>query len=472
VRQAGSGCAAVCNRAEASSGTSETGRLSEGVLPDSSPEPFIAEQGPGRPQPATDATRERFRALVQSPLRAALLRYFYAHPGDRFDVNDLMQAFGRLRVDTENCLRELVVSGLVARLPGTPLRYSSPATLDESMAELVREYVCGTPQTMTEEFLPAVQRFRDMIGRDEKMAVVFEAIRTAARTDLPVLILGPTGAGKEVVARAIHEMGNRRTGRLQAVNCAALPESLFESEMFGYERGAFTGAGNRKLGRVELADRGTLFLDEIGDLPLVSQVKLLRVVEEHRIERLGGEESKEVDFRLICATHQPLDQLVRERRFREDLYYRINGLTIRLPSLRERPGDIPVLAERFLAAYCADHGLPRDAKRLSRDATDRLLGYAWPGNIRELEATLSRAALNAPDVTILPEHIDFLNAHDGAEAPAVAPMLASLRDVERAHILRVLVAVSWNKKRAAQVLEIGRETLYRKIEQFGLTPDA
>jgi DNA-binding NtrC family response regulator len=445
--------------------------LSRGVLPDSaSDERPVADPELGsRPQPSA-ALRERFRALVQSPLRAALLRYFHAHPGDRFDVNDLMQAFGRLRVDTENCLRELVASGLVTRVAGTPVRYTAPAVLEEALAELVREYVCATPQTMNEEYLPAVQRFRDMIGRDEKMAVVFESIRTAARTDLPVLILGPTGSGKEVVARAIHEMGHRRTGRLQAVNCAALPESLFESEMFGYERGAFTGAGSRKLGRVELADRGTLFLDEIGDLPLISQVKLLRVVEEHRIERLGGEASKDVDFRLICATHQPLDLLVHERRFREDLYYRINGLTIRLPSLRERPGDIPVLADRCLAAYCADHGLPRDAKRLSRDAVDRLLGYDWPGNIRELEATLSRAALNAPEVTILPEHIDCLHARKpDSDWPATAPVLAPLRDVERDHILRVLDAVSWNKKRAAQILEIGRETLYRKIEQFGLT---
>jgi transcriptional regulator with PAS, ATPase and Fis domain len=429
---------------------------------------------PTRPRPVGSDARERFRALVQSPLRAALLRYFFAHPGDRFDVNDLMQAFGRLRVDTENCLRELIASGAIVRLIGTPVRYSVSPQLDAEMAGLVSEYVCTAPVSMNEEYLPSVQRFREMIGRDEKMAVVFEAMRTAARTDLTVLILGPTGSGKEVVARTIHELSHRRSGRLQAVNCAALPDTLFESEMFGYERGAFTGAAGRKAGRVELAEGGTLFLDEIGDLPLLSQVKLLRVVEERRIERLGGESSHAVDFRLICATHQPLDLLVRERRFREDLYYRMNGLTIRLPSLRERPVDIPVLAERFLAAYCSDQGLPRGSKSLAPDAVDRLMSHTWPGNIRELEATISRAALTSPGESILAEHIDFLHAPPAPALVATLPpqttALSPLRDVERAHIQRVLDAVSWNKKRAAEVLDIGRETLYRKIAEFGLTP--
>jgi transcriptional regulator with PAS, ATPase and Fis domain len=444
------------------------------MLADSTPFTPAHADAATTPRVTSDEARARFRALVQSPLRAALLRYFYAHPGDRFDVNDLMQAFGRLRVDTENCLRELVAYGALTRVAGTPIRYTVPSTLGDELAELVREYVHATPVSMNEEYLPSVQRFRDMIGRDEKMAVVFEAIRTAARTDLAVLILGPTGSGKEVVARTIHELSPRRTGRMQAVNCAALPDTLFESEMFGYERGAFTGAAGRKAGRVELADGGTLFLDEIGDLPLLSQVKLLRVVEERRIERLGAESSRAVDFRLICATHQPLDLLVRDRRFREDLFYRLNGLTIRLPSLRERPADIPVLAERFLAAYCTDHHLPRQAKTLAASAVDRLMTHTWPGNIRELESTIARAALSAPDDTILADHIEFLHAPAApspvAGAASQAPMLAPLRDVERAHIQHVLDAVSWNKKRASEVLDIGRETLYRKIAEFNLTP--
>ena len=442
------------------------------MLADPTPLTPPRRDGPSRAHTSRDEMRSRFRALVQSPLRAALLRHFYAHPGDRLDVNDLMQAFGRLRVDTENCLRELVASGAIVRVSGTPVRYTVPSHLDATLADLVREYLHTAPVAMNEEYLPSVQPFRDMIGRDEKMAVVFEAMRTAARTDLTVLILGPTGSGKEVVARAIHELSARRTGRMQAVNCAALPDTLFESEMFGYERGAFTGAAGRKAGRVELADGGTLFLDEIGDLPILSQVKLLRVVEERRIERLGAETSRAVDFRLICATHQPLDLLVREKRFREDLFYRINGLTIRLPSLRERPADIPVLAERFLAAYCSDHHLPRQAKALSSGALDRLMTHTWPGNIRELEATIARAALTAPEETILADHIEFLHAPAAPSPVALSssPTLAPLRDVERAHIRHVLDAVSWNKKHAAEILDIGRETLYRKIAEFDLKP--
>src|SRR4026209_558405 len=196
-----------------------------------------------------------------------------------------------------------------------------------------------------------------MVGRDEKMLVVFEWIRTAAKSDISVLILGPTGSGKEVVARMIHELSRRGTEYFQAVNCAALPDTLFESEIFGYYKGAFTGAVDRKPGRVELADRGTLFLDEVGDLSLVAQAKLLRVLEDRKFERLGGQKSLQVDFRLISSTNRPLEQFVRDARFREDLYYRVNAFSIRLPSLRERPVDIPVLDPRFLARHCPADGL-------------------------------------------------------------------------------------------------------------------
>ena len=235
-----------------------------------------------------------------------------------------------------------------------------------------------------------------MIGRDEKMLAIFEWIRTAAKSDISVLILGPTGSGKELVARMIHELSRRGPENFQAVNCAALPDTLFESEIFGYEKGAFTGAHDRKPGRLELANGGTLFLDEIGDMSLVAQAKLLRVLEERRFERLGGNRSIQVDFRLISATNRPLDMFVRESRFREDLYYRINAFAIRLPSLQERAVDIPVLANRFLARYCAANGLPLDAKQFSTEAQDLLTSYHWPGNIRELESTVSRAALSAP----------------------------------------------------------------------------
>jgi transcriptional regulator with PAS, ATPase and Fis domain len=281
------------------------------------------------------------------------------------------------------------------------------------------------------------------------------------------MVLGPTGSGKEVVARMIHELSSRRNETFQAVNCAALPDSLFESEVFGYERGAFTGAYERKPGRIELANHGTLFLDEVGDLSPMAQAKLLRVTEERRVERLGGRTSLEVDFRLICATNRPLEALVADGSFREDLYYRFNAFTIRLPALRERPADIPVLADRFLARYCAAQGLPLDARRIAPDALSLLVAYRWPGNIRELETTVSRAALSARDGVVRPGDLQFMHPA-AADAPADHQVYVPLRQVEREHVLRVLNGLKWNKKRAAQVLQISRETLYRKIAEFAL----
>jgi len=410
----------------------------------------------------------RFQALVQSPLRAALLRFLCARPDESFDVETLMQTFGRMRLDVDNCLRELVAFGLAQRLPGsgTP-RYAQLAPENEHLREQLDQFLERRATVSHEDRSPAVQRFREMIGRDEKMLVVFEWIRTAAKSDISVLILGPTGSGKEVVARMIHELSRRGTNKFQAVNCAALPDTLFESEIFGYEKGAFTGAHDRKPGRLELANNGTLFLDEIGDLSIVAQAKLLRVLEERRFERLGGNTSIEVNFRLISATNRPLDQFVRDSRFREDLYYRVNAFSIRLPSLRERASDIPVLAQRFLARYCAANGLPLDGKSFSKEAADLLMQYHWPGNIRELESTVSRAALSSPGRVIRPSDIEFLHASE-TPVEATRERLPSLAEAERAHIVRVLEAVNWNKKQAASVLEISRGTLYRKIVEYGL----
>jgi two-component system response regulator AtoC len=422
--------------------------------------------------PADQATdvESRFNALVQSPLRAGLLRFLHARPSESFDVETLMQTFGRMRLDVENCVRELVGFGLVQRLAGGAGKYAYLQPDSSALQSLIEEFVHSRATMTHEDRSPAVQRFREMIGRDEKMLIVFEWIRTAAKSDISVLILGPTGSGKEVVARMIHELSRRGSNRFQAVNCAALPDTLFESEIFGYEKGAFTGAHDRKPGRLELANNGTLFLDEIGDLSIVAQAKLLRVLEERRFERLGGNQSIEVNFRLISATNRPLDQFVRDGRFREDLYYRVNAFSIRLPSLRERTSDIPVLAQRFLARYCASNGLPLDGKAFSKDGVELLMQYHWPGNIRELESTVSRAALSSPDRLIRSSDIEFLHASE-APVEAAKERLPSLRDAERAHIARVLETVNWNKKQAASVLEISRGTLYRKIVEYGLEHD-
>jgi len=412
----------------------------------------------------------RFRGLVQSPLRAGILRFLSARPEEAFDTESLMQTFGRMRLDVDNCVRELVDFGVVTKSGDEPSTYRA-ARPEGPPGLLLDNFLERRANVGVEESSPSVQRFREMIGRDEKMLAIFEWIRTAAKSDISVLILGPTGAGKEVVARMIHELSRRGPERFQAVNCAALPDTLFESEIFGYEKGAFTGAHDRKPGRLEMANGGTLFLDEIGDLSLVAQAKLLRVLEERRFERLGGNRSISVDFRLISATNRPLDMFVRESRFREDLYYRINAFAIRLPSLKERTGDIPVLANRFLARYCAANGLPLDAKQLSAEAAEQLVSYHWPGNIRELESTMSRAALSAPGRMIRPTDIEFLHAPLARPAEEAGnPRLPTLRDAERAHIVRVLDAASWNKVEAARILDISRGTLYRKIEEFGLEP--
>ena len=422
-------------------------------------------------QTARDGSEElqlRFQALVQSPLRAGLVRFLSARPAESFDIPDLMQAFGRMRLDIQNCVGELVAYGIAGQDEtdgGTRFRFRPPET--DIAAGLLDEFLRRRVPVSHEERSPSVERFRELIGSDEKMLVVFEWIRTAAKSDIAVLILGPTGSGKELVARMLHELSRRASYKLQTVNCAALPDNLFESELFGYEKGAFTGANDRKLGRLEMANRGTLFLDEIGDLSTLAQAKLLRALEERRFERLGGNDVIEVDFRLVSATNKPLDLAAKDGRFREDLYYRINAFSIRLPSLRERAGDIAVLAQRALSRYCEAAGLEPDSKVLTKDTLELLSRYHWPGNLRELESVLSRAALSSNGRSIRPGDIELLHAEAAPQAHP-AGKLQSLAEAERMHISRVLDAVRWNKKQAAEILQISRGTLYRKILEYGL----
>ncbi len=412
---------------------------------------------------------QRFQWLVASPLRAELLRHLQARRGQTFDLEALTGALGCMRVDAERCLDTLVGAGLVRRDVNGSTRYGAEWPADPDTARLLSDYL-ATPGVDAERMEPAsVRKLMELVGRDEKMLLVLESIRTAAKTDISVLVLGPTGAGKEVAARAIHDLGRRQARAFQAVSCAAVPDTLFEAEVFGHERGAFTGAHERRIGRVELANHGTLFLDEIGDLPLVSQAKLLRVLEQRQVERLGGRVGIDVDFRLVSATNRPLELLVGEGRFREDLFYRINAFTIRLPALRERREDIPLLARMFLAKACAADGLPPDARRFTPAALARLGAHSWPGNIRELIATVARAALSADGPVIDERHVGFLSlvsgdpGHTGGDG-----RIRPLADVERDHIRAALVATGGNKKETARLLHISRETLYRKIRTFEL----
>ena len=416
-----------------------------------------------------DGLGARFATLVQSPLRASLLRFLHTHPRETFDVDRLMQTFGRMRLDIENCLHELESFGVAARAGKRDHRYRYAAPADPKVRALVETFVAKGAAPSQEERSEAVSRFRDMIGRDEKMLIVFEWIRTAAKADIAVLILGPTGSGKDVVAHMIHELSPRRAERFQAIDCAAVPETLFETEIFGHERGAFTGAIDRRPGKLELADKGTLFLDEIGELSLPVQGKLLRAIEEQRFERLGGTKPIDVDFRLISATNQPIEQMVRDGEFREDLYYRVNAFSIRLPSLRERAADIPMLAERFLAQRSVAQGLPPDAHRFSAAALKRMAAYAWPGNIRELESVVSRALLSGGRRVIDDADLDFADGA-GAASRGTAKRMLTLAEAERQHIEAALESHGWNKRRAAEVLGVSRGTLYRKIEEYGIRP--
>src|SRR2546430_9401002 len=275
--------------------------------------PFRARRASAAAQPGTELAdlESRFRSLMQSRLRAGILRYLSARPEESFDVEALMQTFGRLRMDVENCVKELADFGVAFAIGGTPVRYIASRPTNDTLIDLLDTFLERRAMVSTEDQSPSVQRFREMIGRDEKMLVVFEWIRTAAKSDISVLVLGPTGSGKELVARMIHELSRRSVAKFQAVNCAALPDTLFESEIFGYEKGAFTGAHDRKPGRLELAHEGTLFLDAIGDMSLMAQAKLLRVLEERRFERLGGHKAISVGLRLISAAHRPLAHVVR-----------------------------------------------------------------------------------------------------------------------------------------------------------------
>ena len=396
-----------------------------------------------------------------------------ARPEETFDVEALMQTFGRMRLDVENCVRELVAFGITKKMtpaggaaPTLRLRASPKAT---SIHDLLDEFLERRATVSSEDRSPAVQRFREMIGSDEKMLVIFEWIRTAAKSDIAVLILGPTGSGKELVARMIHELSRRGTHRFQAVNCAALPDTLFESEIFGYEKGAFTGAHDRKPGRLELANNGTLFLDEIGDMSLIAQAKLLRVLEERRFERLGGNTSIEVNFRLISATNRPLDA-VRARHAvpRGSLLPRQRLLDPPAVAARARRATSRCSRSGSSARYCAANGLPLDGKSFAKEAADLLMQYHWPGNIRELESTVvaRRAVVARPRRSGRPTSSSCTRTKRRPSPRAIAcrrsptPNAPTSRGCSRAS--------TGTRSRRPRVLEISRGTLYRKIVEYGL----
>jgi two-component system, NtrC family, response regulator AtoC len=313
----------------------------------------------------------------------------------------------------------------------------------------------------------------ELIGQSAAMREVFKTIGLAAATDAPVLILGESGTGKELVATALHRHSDRASGPLVRVNCGALPEGLVEAELFGHERGAFTGADRRKPGRFERAAGGTIFLDEVGELPLSAQVKILRVIQQHEFERVGGTETLRTDARLISATHRDLSKEVAAGRFREDLYYRLNVARIVIPPLRDRPEDIEPLAESILKRVEHSHGW-RELS-LSAEALLAIQQRPWPGNVRQLENTLARAVIAARGRTILPENLDVDESTDPAISAAdlaaeSMPLRALLAEVERRAIERALLACDGNRTQTAKKLGISRRQLFDKIREYGLQP--
>ncbi len=320
-------------------------------------------------------------------------------------------------------------------------------------------------QAMTER-LAEVFPSSEIIGESAAIHKVKEMISLVASKDATVLITGPSGTGKELVARAIHALSDRADKRLVALNCAAFPETLLESELFGYEKGAFTGADRAKQGRFELAEGGTLFLDEIGEMPLTMQVKLLRVLEERRIERLGSVKEIPLDIRVLAATNRDMDKMLKNGSFREDLYYRLNVIQVHLPPLAERTGDVLLLAEKFIDKYARKVG--KDVNGLDAQAAAALTAYSWPGNVRELENIIERALILTQSNCLTRD--DLAGLDSGAPSPMQGD-ICSLAEMERRHIKACLDELGWNIGVSAERLGIHRNTLRAKIKEYGLAAE-
>lgn len=303
-----------------------------------------------------------------------------------------------------------------------------------------------------------------LMTRDPGMLRVCRTIEKVANTTATVMLLGESGTGKELLARGLHRASQRGNQRFVAINCASIPENLLESELFGHEKGAFTGAIKTTPGKIEVADRGTLFLDEIGDLPMALQAKLLRFLQERVVERVGGRQEIAVDVRVVCATHQDLGQLIKDGKFREDLYYRLAEIVIAIPPLRSRIGDAALLANAFVRRYAGEHN--RGSMSLTSDAVRSIEAHSWPGNVRELENCIKRAVIMADGSQI--DAVDIgLNA--GADAEAMSLDLRTIRDAaEQRAVITALGRVNGNVVKAAELLGVSRPTLYDLMHRFGL----
>jgi two-component system response regulator AtoC len=341
-----------------------------------------------------------------------------------------------------------------------------PEELSLMMQKIVSQQALVRENAVLRQALKREYRFRDLLSKSPAMQSVFELARTAARSNSTILVLGESGSGKEVLARAIHQESPRVEGPFVAVSCAALTETLLESELFGHEKGAFTGAIARRKGKFEAAHGGTLFLDEVGDIGAKLQVDLLRVLEARRFQRIGGNENIDVDVRIIAATNRDLRKAVQENRFREDLFYRLNVIPITIPPLRERREDIPLLVEHFVERLAVE--MKKRIDGISAEAMSALMEHDWPGNVRELRNILERGAVVSSGPVIQLPDLGLPSRSDASPRPGT---LASLEEVERRHVSAVLAHTAGNVSQSARILGIDRVTLYNKMRKWGLRRD-
>ena len=357
------------------------------------------------------------------------------------------------------------VETAVAALKNGAYDYVTKPLDPDEIAHLIKNALThkrtAQENVLLRETVAEVARPEDMVGQSGPMRKVFEAVDTVGPTDATVLITGESGTGKELVARAIHQASPRRFHPLVTIHCGALTETLLESELFGHEKGAFTGAQYRKKGKFEIAEGGTVFLDEIGDISLKTQTDLLRVLQEREVTRVGGNQTIKVDFRCVSATNKNLEQLIEEGKFRPDLFYRLNVFHIELPPLRDRREDIPVLVDHFIRKFSL--AMNKRITRVSPAAMNQLQQQSWPGNVRELENAVERAMVVGQEPELQERDFIFktLGVANGGSK--------TLEDIERAHILRVVEECGGNQSQAAQILHIDRVTLYHKLKKYGWT---
>jgi two-component system response regulator HydG len=337
-----------------------------------------------------------------------------------------------------------------------------PDELSHLVGRALKERKLEAENTQLRETIAELSSGDFIVGDSPAMRNVMAMIAQVAETNATVMIRGESGTGKELVARTIHANSARRFFPIVPVNCGALPDTLLESELFGHEKGAFTGAQFRRKGRLEMADNGTLFLDEIGTISHKMQVDLLRVLESSEVMRLGGSRPVKLDFRVICATHEDLERAVAEGRFRQDLYYRLNVFAIKLPALRERREDIPALAKHFLDKLAKE--MDKRVSEISPEAMQKIAAHDWPGNVRELANAIERAMVVSRNGVIAPDDLPFATTG----GTGVVPGAGSLAEMEKVHIAATLARTGWNITQAADVLEIDRATLYNKIKKYGL----